>query len=271
MISSEAKRTLVKSPPELWSELSEPVSLARHLGDLEGIAITKLEPESTLEWQAGSLSGSVKIEPAGWGTTVTLRLERPIEPAEDAHEGEGEGEGEPGLDGESKPEGESKLEGEPDRKEERELEPQPPGAPLSDGELAEPSPAVQDEARPGEEAPPWRPRLFARLLRRFSFRAQETASDTGTDPLDPGDVEPIQSVEADAPQAHEASVPAPGASVAAPARTSTQSPQDGPSRAADLSGELEAAEEAVVAQDTALLIAVLDRLGAAHHRPFSRA
>ena len=41
-------------------------------------------------------------------------------------------------------------------------------------------------------------------------------------------------------------------------------------RPADISAELRAAEEATAEQVTAVLTGVLDRLGAAHHRPFSR-
>jgi hypothetical protein len=37
-----------------------------------------------------------------------------------------------------------------------------------------------------------------------------------------------------------------------------------------MSSELKAAEEAAAAEVTAVLTSVLDRLGAAHHRPFSR-
>jgi hypothetical protein len=39
----------------------------------------------------------------------------------------------------------------------------------------------------------------------------------------------------------------------------------------DLAAELLALEESLVAETTAVLSAVLDKLGAAHHRPFSRA
>jgi hypothetical protein len=39
----------------------------------------------------------------------------------------------------------------------------------------------------------------------------------------------------------------------------------------DISAELMAAEEVAAEEVTAVLTAVLDRLGAAHHRPFSRA
>jgi hypothetical protein len=67
-----AKRTLVKSPPELWSEVSEVERLARHLGAFGEIKITKLEPEHTVAWEGEAASGTVMIEPSGWGTKVTL-------------------------------------------------------------------------------------------------------------------------------------------------------------------------------------------------------
>jgi hypothetical protein len=67
-----AKRTLVKSPPELWSELSEVDRLARHLGAFGEIKITRLEPERTVAWEGEGASGTVSIEPSGWGTKVTL-------------------------------------------------------------------------------------------------------------------------------------------------------------------------------------------------------
>ena len=68
----EAKRTLVKSPPELWAELSDMAALARHLGEFGEIRITRTEPESVVEWEGELASGSVRLEPSGWGTTVTL-------------------------------------------------------------------------------------------------------------------------------------------------------------------------------------------------------
>src|SRR5580692_3745323 len=87
MISSEVQRTLVKSPPELWAELSDPVSLARHLGELGEIRITRVEPEKTVEWEAADATGKVLLKASGWGTKVTLTVARelavvepPIEP-----------------------------------------------------------------------------------------------------------------------------------------------------------------------------------------------
>jgi hypothetical protein len=68
----EAKRTLVKSPPELWAELSDIAALARHLGEFGEIRITRTEPETVVEWEGDLASGSVRLEPSGWGTKVTL-------------------------------------------------------------------------------------------------------------------------------------------------------------------------------------------------------
>ena len=75
MISSEVQRTLVKSPPELWAELSDPESLARHLGELGEIRITRVEPEELVEWEAENRTGKVQIKASGWGTRVTLTVD----------------------------------------------------------------------------------------------------------------------------------------------------------------------------------------------------
>src|SRR5271156_3855458 len=76
MISSEVQRTLVKSPPELWAELSDPATLARHLSELGEIRITRIDPEHAVEWEAEDATGSVIIKPSGWGTKVTLTVTR---------------------------------------------------------------------------------------------------------------------------------------------------------------------------------------------------
>jgi hypothetical protein len=73
MSEHQASRTLVKSPPELWAECSDARSLARHLGDAVGeIRIKRLEPETTVAWEGEQFSGTVRLEPSGWGTKVTL-------------------------------------------------------------------------------------------------------------------------------------------------------------------------------------------------------
>ena len=69
------KRTLVKSPPELWAEVSDLEALAKHLGEFGEIRITRLEPETTVVWEGDRACGTVKLEPSGWGTKVTLTAE----------------------------------------------------------------------------------------------------------------------------------------------------------------------------------------------------
>jgi hypothetical protein len=76
----EAKRTLVKSPPELWAEVSDVAALALHLGEFGEIRITRTEPEAVVEWEGDRASGSVRLEPSGWGTKVTLTAEVPEPP-----------------------------------------------------------------------------------------------------------------------------------------------------------------------------------------------
>src|SRR5829696_6135199 len=71
----QASRRLVKSPPELWAEVSDAASLARHLGEVGEIRITRLEPETTVAWEGERASGTVVLAPAGWGTSVTLTAE----------------------------------------------------------------------------------------------------------------------------------------------------------------------------------------------------
>ncbi len=58
--------------PELWAECSDAASLARHLGAFGEIRITQLEPETAVAWEGAAASGTVALEPAGWGTRVTL-------------------------------------------------------------------------------------------------------------------------------------------------------------------------------------------------------
>ena len=74
----EAARTLVKSPPELWAEVSDPDALARHLGGVGEIRITRLEPEATVAWEGDRVRGTVDLEPAGWGTKVTVTAETAV-------------------------------------------------------------------------------------------------------------------------------------------------------------------------------------------------
>jgi hypothetical protein len=78
------KRTLVKSPPELWAELSDVETLARLLDQSFGrIRITRADPESSFDWSGARANGSVELRVSGWGTRVriTASLDRTVEPA----------------------------------------------------------------------------------------------------------------------------------------------------------------------------------------------
>lgn len=71
MPSYEVSRTLVKSPPELWAEL-ETGCLEKAVGDVK---IEATEPERALAWEADGARGTAVLEPAGWGTKLTLTAE----------------------------------------------------------------------------------------------------------------------------------------------------------------------------------------------------
>src|SRR5258705_6921211 len=138
MQEPRAQRTLVKSPPELWAELSDIDALARHLGEFGEIRITRLEPETTVAWEGDRASGTVHLEPSGWGTKVTLTAELAADVAP------------------------------PDPV------PVPPPAPVPIAPNAEPEPHADPEPEPdplpaaeaGEPEPTRRPRFFARLFGR---------------------------------------------------------------------------------------------------------
>jgi hypothetical protein len=74
-LAMEVQRTLVKSPPELWAEISDVEALTRHLAAFGEITITRVEPESTVAWEGERASGTVELSASGWGTKVTLSAE----------------------------------------------------------------------------------------------------------------------------------------------------------------------------------------------------
>jgi|SRR5271154_208826 len=318
MISSEVERTLVKSPPELWTELSDPVALARHLGELGDIRITRIEPERAVEWEAGDTAGTVTIKPSGWGTKVTLTVTRelaapepPATPPEPPHptpevpDAASPPSAAEGLDLEHVATAEAIA---------HEAEP----VPLATSQPIEPpadvvsptrtsrlvsaaSVGAEEEAEP--EEPPAAPKLtarrgfFARLFRARRWRESATEAE------EPGEPDPIAEPATDPqvaspqarPAAHDAfaavakalspqALPSIDPFAAAAVTGATGPALDGPTisrnprmvepspePAAVISAELKAAEEAAAEEVTAVLTSVLDRLGAAHHRPFSRA
>jgi hypothetical protein len=69
----ETQRTLVKSVPEVWAELSEDGVLARMFrGRFGEIRLTHLTPESSIEWEGELAAGLVELEPSFFGTRVRL-------------------------------------------------------------------------------------------------------------------------------------------------------------------------------------------------------
>jgi hypothetical protein len=234
-VSSEVQRTLVKSPPELWAELSDPSALGRHLGELGEIRIVRTEPDRAVDWEAAAAdgaqaSGRVEIEPSGWGTRVTLSASRAVAAPEP--------ESEPILEREPEPEPEA-IEAVPVT----EPEPESQSEPEAIDSIAEPEPEIiQAASRPG---------FFARFFRRRKNR-------TSPEPIVEPESELVAVVEVEESSPEETmpedTVPAEPATIA-------------PTPEPDISAELAELEQ----QTTAVLTAVLDRLGAAHHRPFSRA
>jgi hypothetical protein len=319
MISSEVQRTLVKSPPELWAELSDQTALGRHLGELGEIRITRIDPEQAVEWETENMSGTVQLKPSGWGTKVTLTLtgEIPAPEARDAPESPADGE--PAVHAEPEntvqaefestmhaafepathvePEPVAQAQSEPAIHVEPEPlaypEPEPPPAleihyqqavATEPAEAFDPQPALatrrsffsrlfgsrrKQEAVESEpygsiaaaEEPPWPPES----TESFTVIEQGLEQAEGLE-------DPHLSFE-QAPEAVEIDVPV---EMEEPVEMKAPIGADEPLESLagepeSLSEELRAGEQAATEQAAAVLTAVLDRLGAAHHRPFSRA
>ena len=71
----QTQRTVVKSVPELWAELSEVALLGPMLDHFGEIQITRVEPEASIEWRSDTAAGRVELEPSGFGTRVRLSAE----------------------------------------------------------------------------------------------------------------------------------------------------------------------------------------------------
>jgi hypothetical protein len=220
MSSLQASRTLVKSPPELWAELSDLGSLARHLGEFGEIRITKVDPESRVEWEADRASGTVRLEPSGWGTRVVLTVDTP-EPAADPE-----------------PEAEPVAEDRPVEAKEPDAYPEP---------LAEPAAAAPEAAA----APPEPKRGF--WARLFGRRKPEPVA-PAPEP-EPAIQEPEPVAVEPQPEPEPAETPFGTIEWEVPAPAAEEEPEPEPEIPAD---------------PASVLHGMLDTLGAAHHRPFSR-
>jgi hypothetical protein len=327
MHEPRAQRTLVKSPPELWAEVSDVDHLARHLGEFGEIRITRLEPETTVAWEGDRACGTVALEPSGWGTKVTLTAKLAEEPAPEprapetqplAAEPEPEAAApepeaatpEPGAappePGAAHPEPIGDTEREP-----LAARPEPEADPLAaEPERAAPEPIADTErellaAKPEAEllavepeaaAPPAEAALkpdapdaeaaqapkvgfFARLFGRR--RKVEPVVDVELGPAEPEPTAPRPEPRATEP---EAAAPQPEPRAAQPCATAPLAAEleavesePGPLATEPLAAEPEPEPVAVeppvpldAARAEAILTGVLDDLGSAHHRPFSR-
>jgi hypothetical protein len=254
MQRSTATRRLVKSPPELWAELSSEEPLGRHLARFGEIRITRVSPETTVAWEGDRISGTVELEATGWGTKVTLTAVPTAAPAPAAAEP---------------------------------AEPAAPGAHGADGvsdsyphpvtnRHVTPEPAVP-RAEPPPAAAPEKPRgFFARLFRRRPRSAQPPQPTAGI----PGPPVPMPDPSPPTP-GPQPGPPAPGPDPSPPDPGPAPTPgpplpEPGPPSPLPPPGAPQIrARPAVPALDdpsrtVAILTGVLDDLGAAHHRPFSR-
>ena len=163
MSEHQVQRTLVKSPPELWAEVSDPESLGRRLAALGEIEITGTEPETTVAWEGEKVSGTVELAKSGWGTKVTI--EATLEEAEVTPEPESVPE----------PVAEAQPEPEPDPK---------------------PEPVAEKPSEP-------RPGFFARLFGQptpDAARAPEPVVVAEPEAVKPPEVEPKVTAEEPAPE-----------------------------------------------------------------------
>ena len=230
-----ASRRLVKSPPELWAEVSDAASLARHLGEVGEITITRLEPETTVAWEGERASGTVELAPAGWGTSVTLTAE-PVGVAEQPPTPE--------------PAPEPLAPAEP--------QPDPAAIAAPEPELtvaaSQPEPAAAAkpiaEPQPAADAAPVRRSWLARLFSRTPKPAEPEVSEDARPPAEG----PVSAH----PEGHR-----PRSGWSGPARHAAQ-PEDEEPAAPE--PQPEPASDPL--ED--VLTHALDSLGQAHHRPFSR-
>jgi hypothetical protein len=251
----QASRRLVKSPPELWAEVSDAASLARHLGEVGEITITRLEPETTVAWEGERASGTVELAPAGWGTSVTFTAEpTEVAPAEP----------EP-----APAEPQAVAAAEPEPKPVAEAEPEPATLAVPEPEpivAAEPEPmavAAPDPAKPEPAtlAAPARRSWLARLFSRTPMPATTPEPEpSATDADRAGGDEDARPAAEGRTGAHPEST--------GPARSSAEPEPEPEPIAPEPTVEPEPAPAAD--QLEALLTQALDSLGQAHHRPFSR-
>ncbi len=246
MDSVQVKRRLVKSPPELWAELSDAQALARRLGEFGEIRITRREPETIVAWEGEHASGTIEIESSGWGTAVIITAQpavpSPPEPAAEV----------PGPPAPRAPDPAPPAPA-PDP---APPPPAPDPEPPSSGPPA-PGPPPAPEPGPQIEAEPPRATFLTRLFRRPTEPVGETVPSPPVRPAEP-------SPEAPPPAAPPAQ---PEPKPPEPEPTPEPEPAPEPLRQPEPDDPLTPAASVDAHK---VLETVLDELGAAHHRPFSR-
>jgi hypothetical protein len=258
MHEHKAARTLVKSVPELWLTCSEESSLGRHLQQFGEIRITRLEPESTVAWEGETASGTVRLEPSGWGTRVTLTAlaeEIGVEPASEIA---------------VRPVEEIPVEA----VEETAVEAVEETAVEPARELS----ADPDQVEPAPEPPPMRTGLWAWLLGLLQVAGERPQSrplpeaveePEATPTTEEPEVTPIAEEPDVTPTVEEPDVTAIELTPSAPVDQRASQADDPPPSGV---GERPTPHEPATGPDPeSALIAALDSLGRAHHRPFSRA
>jgi hypothetical protein len=264
MPEPRAQRTLVKSPPEIWAEVSDVSTLARHLGEFGEIRITRLEAETTVVWEGDRARGTVELEASGWGTKVTITAEAIATDGAEVVEAEAEVEAvETAVEVEETPAEAEVVE----EIAEVAIEPEAEAEVVAEEVVAEEVVAEEVVAEEVvEEAPAPRRGFFARLRRR-----RRTAEPEAIEPPpavaipepEPVAIDPEIIPTVAAPEA-EAEIPE---AVEVPETPEISEP--------DLDGDITASATAATAaldpeRVEAVLVGVLDDLGSAHHRPFSR-
>jgi hypothetical protein len=256
----QAGRRLVKSPPELWAEVSDAETLSRRLAAFGQVRILCTEPEKTVAWEGEHASGTVEIGASGWGTMVTITAvpsvaESPQPPVP----------GPPAPPPTPEPPSPTPDPGPPPAPDPVPPAPGPPSpGPGPDAQISSGSSPVGQ----GSAAEPLvvaRPGFLGRLFRRRASSVAETP-----DP-DPRPLEPVP----DPPPEPEPTEPPPDTE---PEPERVPEPEPEPLRPVpdEPFGPAAADPPAAPAGPSPdripeVLEAVLDDLGAAHHRPFSRA
>jgi hypothetical protein len=227
MEQSTAQRRLVKSPPELWAEVSSEDILGRHLAEFGEIRITRADPETTVAWEGDRVSGTVELTPEGWGTKVVLTATPALAPPAQAPE---------------------PVAAEPEPEPEPEPAPAPPPVVFRATPVRLAPPEREPEARRG---------FFARLFGRQAEPAAEIPT-PGPPPADPSPPTPTPDPMPPAPGPEPTPPPSPTPPI-------DPIPPGGPDP-----GPTPPSIELDPTRTVAILTDVLDDLGAAHHRPFSR-